>query len=170
VQQQQQQQQQYHQDDTYIVPVVAAAQPYQEPPSNQLDNSNKNRSSELGQGAAATETYARNEPLIQNQPEAYSNGSNPQLNGNVGNGNANILAVNAAGFPKSESAHETGALAVPEMEAEVPPLSATTDEDSLWSRETPMRPTNNTVRNDSVATISNLHIPGGYPKSTVAEL
>jgi hypothetical protein len=151
---------QHHQDNTYIVPVVAAAQTHQQPQDDQHNRSNTNGSAE--QGAPVTGGYARDEPL--EQPATH----HQQLNGSAGNGNASILAVNAAGFPKSESAHEKGA--VPEVEGDVPPLSATTDNDSLWSTETPMRPTNNTVRNDSVQTISNLHIPGGYPKSTVAEM
>lgn len=32
----------------------------------------------------------------------------------------------------------------------------------------PSRPTESTTRNDSVNTISNLHVPGGYPRTTVA--
>lgn len=34
--------------------------------------------------------------------------------------------------------------------------------------EAPRRPTGNTTRNDSVNTISNLHVPGGYPRNSLA--
>ncbi|KAI9147863.1 Phosphatidylinositol 4,5-bisphosphate-binding protein SLM1 [Paramyrothecium foliicola] len=161
----------HHEDATYIVPVVAAAQPYQQPHANEFDETNNSRNPGLEQEHAMAGGLNNGEVLASEAPQAYMNGDAQPLNGSAGGNNVNMLAVNAAGFPKSESAHEAEALAVPEMEADVPPVSATTatDDDSLWSRETPVRPTKNNVRNDSVATISNLHIPGGYPKSTIAE-
>ena len=42
-------------------------------------------------------------------------------------------------------------------------LSETTIESAV-----PMRPTGNTTRNDSVNTISNLHVPGSYPRGSTA--
>jgi hypothetical protein len=84
-------------------------------------------------------------------PETYTTES-PQ--NHADKGHTNFVAMGAAGVPKSESAFETDS----QLLAETP------------ASETPTRPSGQNIRADSVQTISNLHIPGGYPRPSVSEL
>ena len=67
----------------------------------------------------------------------------------------NVLGVSAGGFPKSESSQEQSAV----PSAELPGTSA---------KAMPLRPTNNTSRMDSANSVSNLHVPGQYPRGSMA--
>jgi hypothetical protein len=144
-------------DASYIVPVVAPGQPYQHSSVPPLNDSHQPSNTNIEQTTAPTSNGGVM-GATQATPATMMNG-----------GSTNIMGIGAAGFPRSESKHEMGAMGVPETATPVPmSATTTTDNDSLWSQETPVRPTSNNIRNDSVQTISNLHIPGGYPKSTVA--
>ncbi|KAF7535324.1 hypothetical protein G7Z17_g13220 [Cylindrodendrum hubeiense] len=80
-------------------------------------------------------------------------------NGAVGGKTVNVMAVNGEGFPNLGGlAIKDEAVSMSERES----LMDDTDEEDF----TPIRPTAHTARKESVQTISNLHIPGGYPKST----
>jgi hypothetical protein len=69
-------------------------------------------------------------------------------------GYTNLIGMGVAGVPKSESGFDTDSQLLAET-----PMS-----------EQPMRPSGQNIRADSVQTISNLHIPGGYPRPSVTEL
>ncbi|KFA72379.1 hypothetical protein S40288_05579 [Stachybotrys chartarum IBT 40288] len=176
---------QFQQPQHYEQPQQFQQQPQPQPnggyyvPVGVVDNNPRGRTNELTndyqpvrqdtrtlqgadyQNGAATTGYAD-----------YQTGEGYGNNQNRSGANFNVMAIETGGFPKSESAQERGMLPVQEPNAPVPapPLSPMTV-DTLLSDDTvptPVRPTNSTVRNDSVNTISNLHVPGGFPKSTVS--
>ena len=133
----------YRQDNVFAAPIITGQhQPEEQPPYHDEDTRDMSGAAGGNELAPAPETSR-------------------DMNGNA-NGGINVLAVNAGGFPKSEPepAHE--------MEAPVP-----ASEDASLMADTPVatpspRPVDKTARTTSVQTISNLHIPGEYPRNSIA--
>lgn len=154
-------------------------QQQQYPPQSQQDQSNFYAPTTLGTSHQDTQYYAdggssqREIPQQFSQPTAYENviatneahvselQEEPQTNGGIVGGNVNVLA---AGFPMSEPTQQISAQ-TSGMETPVSPSEVSTIE----PEHSTTRPTSNTMRTDSVQTISNLHIPGGYPRNSISK-
>lgn len=99
-------------------------------------------------------TEARNEPVAQPTERAIS--SEPEVAEGHQNGTADfVVAGSMAPAPVNE----------PKIQPSGPFVNIS---DKPADAPVPVRPTGNTTRNDSVNTISNLHVPGGYPRGSVA--
>ncbi|KAH7325101.1 hypothetical protein B0I35DRAFT_349151 [Stachybotrys elegans] len=88
----------------------------------------------------------------------------------VNGGPVNFVAMNAGGFPKSESTQEREIVSTPRTAPGLPSPLAPTINSSILSDDSapvpaPVRPPFDSGRTD---TISNLHIPGGFPKGSAA--
>lgn len=149
--QQQQYQQTYQQDNAAYFATTVPDQTY------------THAAEATGQQDAAANVAGYRTSAINEQSKAADVSGELQVNGSTTGGNVNIMGVSAAGFPKSESAQEIEAQQPAELYTPVSPSDVTTIEES-----SNVRPTSKTVRNDSVQTISNLHIPGGYPRGSVS--
>lgn len=187
-------QHQYNDDKTYFAPVAVASQTQHD---NTAQQENYQTQQGQGLSSAAydeEETRGRSHeanPEAQNYQRYNELGAihNPtyedeptfrEANGGAGGNNFNVMAVNAEGFPKlNEVARaDSDDSRVPEMEAPFPTFGAPAPEHkvteqnltehNLTEEKAPMRPTSNNARTVSVQTISNLHIPGQYPKGTPA--
>ncbi|KAF7555044.1 hypothetical protein G7046_g6651 [Stylonectria norvegica] len=91
-----------------------------------------------------------------------------QMNSGYNYMSANVGGLSSAATgentePVVNHSREFAPVAVPEMEAAVPTKTYSIDD-----YEAPVRPTSNNLRTESVQTISNLHIPGQYPKGAPA--
>lgn len=136
----------HYQDNVYVAPIVTGQ--YQ--PEQQTEYYNQ-----ATDNASATHQD-------QTVPQAGESGDLGRA-ANGGSSGLNVMAVNTSGVPKSEPqlAHE--------MEAPVP-----VSEDGSLLADTPnvdtppARPVDRTARTESVQTISNLHIPGEYPRNSIA--
>lgn len=128
----------HQQPSTYVVPVIASRELQQ--PNNEPANSLGNPGSTL-----ATQEVLADE--VHQNTNGYANGKAPSAMLGLASGNVS-----------------TGQTYVSEMEASVPDSE---DQSLLADTPVPMspvRPTGTNTRTDSVQTISNLHIPGGYPR------
>ncbi|KAH8706808.1 hypothetical protein BGZ61DRAFT_493523 [Ilyonectria robusta] len=134
---------QQHQNGDYFVPVVMAQN---QGSSTEFANTQDNRDLNQYEELVAAEQF-------------NSEREQRQTNGAMGGKTVNVMAVNGEGFPNlGGPVVKDEAVSVSERES----LMDDTDDDD----STPIRPTAQTARKESVQTISNLHIPGGYPKST----
>ncbi|KAH7015130.1 hypothetical protein EDB80DRAFT_566453 [Ilyonectria destructans] len=134
---------QQHQNGDYFVPVVMAQN---QGPNPEFANSQDTRDLNQYEEMVAAEQF-------------NSEHEQRQTNGAMGGNTVNVMAVNGEGFPNLGGPDvKDEAVSISERES----LMDDTDEDD----STPIRPTAQTARKESVQTISNLHIPGGYPKST----
>jgi hypothetical protein len=142
------------QDAYYIAPVLAG----QETSQQYHDDAQPRYQQQESTNSAIY--YNRTTPGSQN---AFgSEATSPQHLNSGGRGNELPLAAfNSSSYPTTER--------VLEMEAPVP---ASEDASLLADTPTvaspPARPVDKTVRADSVQTISNLHIPGEYPRNSIA--
>jgi hypothetical protein len=138
-----QQQTAYQQHDhTYVVPVVAPqGHPDQRPDNFNVQDENRGIVSE---DAAAGGHF---------QPSL--GGETAPINGSTG--------VLVAGVLHQSSGDESGKQKPTDSAAFI----ASADAEPLDGND-PARPTGHTTRTDSVNTISNLHVPGGYPRTHVA--
>lgn len=128
--------------------------PYTSEPAQQQNNSYQNAA--YYAGTVPDETYRSTG--TEQQTGATGFDGERYANGGAVGGNVNVLAVNTSGLPNTYPPQEqTGDLPTP-----VSPSDVTTIEEG-----SNVRPTSQNVRNDSVQTISNLHIPGQYPKGSI---
>ena len=138
-----QQQAVYQQHDhTYVVPIVAR-QGYPDQRPDNVDVQDENRGI-VSEADAAGSHF---------QPSRGSEAA--PINGSAG--------VLAAGAIHQRPGDESGEQQPTDSAAYV----ASTDAEPLDGNN-PARPTEHTTRTDSVNTISNLHVPGGYPRTHVA--
>lgn len=134
---------QQHQNGDYFVPVVMAQN---QGPNPEFANTQDTRGLNQYEEMVAAEQF-------------NSEHEQRQTNGAMGGKTVNVMAVDGEGFPNlGGPVVKDEAVSISERES----LMDNTDEDD----STPIRPTAQTARKESVQTISNLHIPGGYPKST----
>ncbi|KAG9250170.1 PH domain-containing protein [Emericellopsis atlantica] len=101
------------------------------------------------------------QPAQVEEPQAMSSGNESPLAEDQGQ-----QASGSAYAPTAIGAIPTKADPVPAPEASGPYV--TTDGTQVGGGDLPRRPTNQTSRNESVNTISNLHVPGGYPRNSMA--
>lgn len=165
LQQQQQQQQQFppqsqqQEQAIFYNPTILGAN-HQDTQSYADGGSSKREIPQQMAQPTAYETVAAGNPgtMSAANAEAQMNG-----HGSVGGGNVSVLA---AGFPVSEAAQQVRTQPQPTgPETPVSPSDVSTVETGSSAR----RPTSNTMRTDSVQTISNLHIPGGYPRGSISK-
>jgi hypothetical protein len=154
---------------------AAAAIPATQPAFNEYNHEHSYPQQSQHDANAYTDPEYQNGAAIAGNPSGQETNTYDNYTSGepIARDNFNVLAVNAGGFPKSESAQERGIAPIPRTASPVPPPMSPTEVttvDTLLSDDSelppPVRPTNNNTRSESVNTISNLHIPGGYPKST----
>jgi hypothetical protein len=164
---QQQQQQVQHQsslqDSGVFVAAVPTSYEHRAVQEKQLDDRDQREPRDYVHHSAAIEenVFGNPTPILgandKRAPEAVSD--------NTRDTDVNVVAATTGGFPRSDSTPETklqtagssNNFAVPTMSAQ-PEVDATD----------PTRPTMNTNRLNSSNTVSNLHIPGEYPRGNTA--
>lgn len=151
----QQYQQTYRQPDTFVAPVIIPQDTRQQ---------QRVYGSEMGQDLDET-TYLAGGPAPSKTEHGFSDTSKAQqANGNVVGGNVNVLAAGGLPYRPVEGDTETDTI----LSSSTGGYFGTDGLPTPAGGQAPKRPTSNTTRNDSVNTISNLHIPGGFPRSSVA--
>lgn len=147
----------YQPEAAYVAPIVV---PLDSRPQRQYESSGL--SEDLDE-----DKYLADEPVHSSADYGHYDQSNAamreQANGGAAGSNVHMLGTtNGAAFVASN-------ITKGEQEPLVQSQFAEPDTLPQNSRsQTPIRPTGNTIRNDSVNTISNLHIPGGYPRASLA--
>jgi hypothetical protein len=150
-----QQQEQQQQSAYYVAPIVAPqAHQYlrQEEPVAQQEQRDAS-----GQNVVAAGYIPPS--------HAGNNGQFQQQQTTNGQDDSHVTFGGVAGVYNSA---ETDLQDQPPIDAGINTHIAATDGAATTTSDVPTRPTENTTRNDSVNTISNLHVPGGYPRPSVA--
>ncbi|KAK7428691.1 phosphatidylinositol 4,5-bisphosphate-binding protein [Neonectria magnoliae] len=147
---------QQYQNNQYFVPVVAP-QERQEP---HTDFTNPQGQQDLSYNMVQdTQTSHRYDDVIAAEQSNNRPYENHQANGDVGGKTVNVLAVDGEGFPNLGGPFQAPeAVSVSERDS----LMGDTEEEDIRL----VRPISQNARTESVQTISNLHVPGGYPKGT----
>ena len=144
----------YQPERTYVAPVVIPAQ--------QSQQQRQYESSELSDDVDEPKFLAGG-PIQSSTGYDQYDQSRDQVNGSAVGPNVHVLATTSgAGYRADESAKAQQAPAAGSYFADADGAAFTS------GSQTPKRPTGNTTRNDSVNTISNLHIPGGFPRASLA--
>lgn len=147
---------QQYQSNQYFVPVVAP-QERQEP---HTDFTNPQGQQDLSYNTVQdTQTSHRYDDVIAAEQSNNRPYDNHQAKGDVGGKAVNVLAVDGEGFPNLGGPFQAPeAVSVSKRDS----LIDDTEEEDIM----PVRPISQNARTESVQTISNLHVPGGYPKGT----
>jgi hypothetical protein len=149
------QQTSHWQDNVYVAPVMTNQYQPEQQQEYQTEQQQPQQA-EYHQPAAAFAPVAAEQSYAEHEAPRELHTST-----NNGSGGANVLAVNS-GPARSEPqpAHE--------MEAPVPMSEdASLLADTPVTDTFPVRPVDKNTRTDSVQTISNLHIPGEYPRNSI---
>ncbi|KAI5466491.1 hypothetical protein BGZ63DRAFT_376332 [Mariannaea sp. PMI_226] len=152
-----QQQQQTSTQDYFMMPVVLPEPPNQQPFPDQYDNQ---RRDEMNREAPPdTQNEGRFDDAIaaENRKLYGDDRTDSTLQDRSENG----VVLDGEAFPKlGDIANKSG---IPRSMAMVAPEGESLTNDLDDEDHTPVRPTSHNARTESVMTISNLHIPGGYP-------
>lgn len=150
---------QQNQSRDYFVPIVMTRE--NQEPASEFPNTGGQRDQlyQDTQNTQNTQGFNQYNDVVAAEEFNRGRSQEPQANGAADEKAVNTMTTNFEGFPILGGTTETNETAsVSEREL----LTDDTDDEKY----TPVRPTDQTTRKESVQTISNLHIPGGYPKST----
>ncbi|KPM40182.1 hypothetical protein AK830_g6362 [Neonectria ditissima] len=148
---------QQYQNNQYFAPVVAPQQ-RQEPDAN-YTNLQGQQDPSYNNSVQDTQPSGRYDDVIAAEQLNSRPYEDHHANGGFGGKNVNVSAVNGERFPDLGGPfHPAQAASVSERDS----LMDDTEEEDIR----PVRPVTQNARTESVQTISNLHVPGGYPKGT----
>jgi hypothetical protein len=147
-------QQTYRQTDTFVAPVMIPQDTRQQ---------QQVYGNEMGQDLDKTGYLAGGQSQYQNEHGFAVASKAQQANGNVAGGNVNVLTAGGVAYSPVERDTETDTM----LSSSTGGYLASDGLPTPTGGQAPKRPTSNTTRNDSVNTISNLHIPGGYPRPNI---
>lgn len=144
----------------FVAPIVA---------SHTCHSAGEAAMAERGSPNLAQETHAREVRMADHEVDAYEksqsgNGSlGSYVNGGIEGDNERVVGMTAGSIPRSETQQELALQSVPEANK----VDHTVQGDApLAAKPTPQRPQE--TRTTSTTTLSNLPIPGKYPKGSSA--